>query len=38
MNKDNKEDKTEQELAKEVFETWLDETLKKYDEEKSKKK
>lgn len=38
MSKDKKEDKTEQEQAKEVFENWMRETLDKYDKEKDKKK
>jgi hypothetical protein len=38
MSKNNKKEKTEQELAKEVVENWLNETLDKYDKEKDKKK
>jgi len=38
MSKDNKKEKTEKELAKEVVENWFSETLDKYDKKKDKKK
>lgn len=37
MSKNNKKEKTEKELAKEIVENWISETLDKYDKEKDKK-
>ena len=37
MSKDNKKEKTEKELAREVVEDWLSETLDKYDKKNKKK-